>query len=540
MRLPSLAIARLLGAATLVLAGAAQAQWNAEPGLVLVGKVVTMNDAGEVFPNSRVWLANGKIMAIARAGEALPDAARDAPVVDSKGVIYPGIIDLHNHPEYAIYPLMPIRRKYQDRYEWRWYDEHYNKRITYPQEVLTRPYYLDLGIEIGRYGEYKALAGGTTSLQGGRVNLAYSKEECLVRNIENSPVENRLAASRVDIGRSAREWADMLAERRKGPLVIHLAEGPSQRMAGEFNAIKDSNLLGPELIAIHGVGLTEPQLKEMAGAGAKLVWSPLSNFMLYGKTANVEAARRAGLSISLAPDWAPSGSKSSLGELKVADLVNRHALGSLFSNRELVEMVTRRPADAMGWSKRLGQIAEGYLADVLVLDDKHPDPYRNMIVAIEENIQLVAVRGEPLYGDLDLLKLARSGADDIETTSTFRGKRSKAMTPNCPATSLPRMGVAQTIARLQQALKFDPAELASKLSVDQAAKDFTQCGLAAPGAVLTTADSKRLLQCRFGLPFETTRLSPLVTNEDPEFFARLLKNPNLPKYLQSLPTYYRH
>ncbi len=540
MRLPSLAIARLLGAATLVLAGAAQAQWNAEPGLVLVGKVVTMNDAGEVFPNSRVWLANGKIMAIARAGEALPDAARDAPVVDSKGVIYPGIIDLHNHPEYAIYPLMPIRRKYQDRYEWRWYDEHYNKRITYPQEVLTRPYYLDLGIEIGRYGEYKALAGGTTSLQGGRVNLAYSKEECLVRNIENSPVENRLAASRVDIGRSAREWADMLAERRKGPLVIHLAEGPSQRMAGEFNAIKDSNLLGPELIAIHGVGLTEPQLKEMAGAGAKLVWSPLSNFMLYGKTANVEAARRAGLSISLAPDWAPSGSKSSLGELKVADLVNRHALGSLFSNRELVEMVTRRPADAMGWSKRLGQIAEGYLADVLVLDDKHPDPYRNMIVAVEENIQLVAVRGEPLYGDLDLLKLARSGADDIETTSTFRGKRSKAMTPNCPATSLPRMGVAQTIARLQQALKFDPAELASKLSVDQAAKDFTQCGLAAPGAVLTTADSKRLLQCRFGLPFETTRLSPLVTNEDPEFFARLLKNPNLPKYLQSLPTYYRH
>ena len=540
MRLPSLAIARLLGAATLVLAGAAQAQWNAEPGLVLVGKVVTMNDAGEVFPNSRVWLANGKIMAIARAGEALPDAARDAPVVDSKGVIYPGIIDLHNHPEYAIYPLMPIRRRYQDRYEWRWYDEGYNKRITYPQEVLTRPYYLDLGIEIGRYGEYKALAGGTTSLQGGRVNLAYSKEECLVRNIENSPVENRLAASRVDIGRSAKEWADMLAERRKGPLVIHLAEGPSQRMAGEFNAIKDSNLLGPELIAIHGVGLTEPQLKEMAGAGAKLVWSPLSNFMLYGKTANVEAARRAGLSISLAPDWAPSGSKSSLGELKVADLVNRHALGSLFSNRELVEMVTRRPADAMGWSKRLGQIAEGYLADVLVLDDKHPDPYRNMIVAVEENIQLVAVRGEPLYGDLDLLKLARSGADDIETTSTFRGKRSKAMTPNCPATSLPRMGVAQTIARLQQALKFDPAELASKLSVDQAAKDFTQCGLAAPGAVLTTADSKRLLQCRFGLPFETTRLSPLVTNEDPEFFARLLKNPNLPKYLQSLPAYYRH
>ena len=524
----------------------AQTVWKADTGFVLVGKVVTMNDAGDVLPNARIWLAGGKIMAIARAGEALPDGAKDAPVVDSKGAIYPGIIDLHNHPEYAIYPLLPIQRKYRDRYEWRWYDDIYNKRITFPQEVLTRNYYLDLGLEIGRYGEYKALAGGTTSLQGGRTNLAYSKEECLVRNIENSHVEPRVAASRVDIGRSAKEWAAMQDERSKGPLVVHLAEGPSPRMAQEFNNIKDSNLLGPELIAIHGVGLTEPQLKEMASVGAKLVWSPLSNFMLYGQTANVEAARRAGLSISLAPDWAPSGSKSSLGELKVADLFNKHALHGLFSDRDLVEMVTRKPADAMGWGQRLGQISEGYLADVLVVDDRHADPYRNLINTIEDNIQLVAVRGEPLYGDVGLLKAVR-GIDDVETTSVFaKAKRSKAMTPNCPNTSLPPMTVAETRARIQQGLKFDVAQLAGKLTPEQLAKDFAQCGLPAPvGAATsptsaaTSADAKRLLACRFGLPFEKTRLSALTTNEDPEFFSRLMKNPNLPKYLKALPSYYK-
>lgn len=539
MRAASLVIRRFLSASLLLVAAAAQAQWNADTGLVLVGKLVTMNDAGEVLPKAKVWLAGGKIMAIARAGEALPDAAKDAPVIDSQGAIYPGIIDLHNHPEYAIYPLLPITRKYRDRYEWRWYDDVYNKRITFAQEVLTRAFYLDLGIEIGRYGEYKALAGGTTSLQGGRTNLAYSKEECLVRNIENSPVEARVAASRVDIGRSAKEWSAMQVERSKGPLVVHLAEGPSPRMATEFYALKDSNLLGPELIAIHGVGLTEAQLKEMAGVGAKLVWSPLSNFMLYGQTANIEAARRAGVSISLAPDWAPSGSKSSLGELKVADLVNKHALHGLFTDRELVEMVTRKPADAMGWSKRLGQIAEGYLADLLVIDDRQPDPYRNLIMAIEENIQLVAVRGEPLYGDLNLLKQARGSADEIEMTSTFKGRRSKAMTPNCLATSLPLMSVAETMARIQQGLKFDPAQLAARLSPEQSAKDFAQCGLEAPLGSVTTADARRLLSCRFGLPFEKTRLSALTTNEDPEFFSRLMKNPNLPKYLRGLPAYYR-
>ncbi len=539
MRIPALNLLRLLAVTAACCAATSQAQWRADTGVVLVGKVVTMNDAGDVLPGAKVWLSGGKIMAIAKAGEALPEGARDAPVIDSKGVIYPGIIDLHNHPEYAIYPLLPVHRKYLDRYEWRWYDEIYNKRITFPQEVLTRNYYLDLGIEIGRYGEYKALAGGTTSLQGGRVNLAYSKEECLVRNIENSAVESRLAASRVDIGRSAKEWADMQAEKAKGQLVVHLAEGPSPRMASEFGQIKDSNLLGPELIAIHGVGLTEPQLKEMAAAGAKLVWSPLSNFMLYGKTANIAAAKRAGLSISLAPDWAPSGSKSSLGELKVADLVNKHALNGLFSDRELAEMVTRKPAEAMGWGKKLGQVSEGYLADVLLLDDRDADPYRNLIIAIEENIQLVAVRGEPLYGDAALLKTARGSSDDIETTSTFKGKRSKAMTPNCPNTALARMGVAETAARIQQGLKFDTAQLAAKLTPEQLTRDFNTCGLPPPTASPTAADARKLLACRFGLPYEKTRLSPLTTNEDPEFMSRLMRNPNLPKYLRALPAYYR-
>ena len=520
----------------------AQTAWNADKGVVLVGKVVTLNDAGEVLPHARVWLAGGAIQAIAREGEALPDEARDAPVVDSQGVIYPGLIDLHNHPEYAIYPLLPIHRAYRDRYEWRWYSDVYNKRITYPQVVLAQPQYLGLALEIGRYGEYKALAGGTTSLQGGRNNLPYSKEECLVRNVENSRVEPRVASSRVDIGRSAKEWAAMQDERAKGPLVVHLAEGPSPRMASEFTAIKESNLLGPELIAIHGVGLTAPQLQEMATAGAKLVWSPLSNFMLYGKTAQVEAAKRAGLSISLAPDWAPSGSKSSLGELKVADLVNRHDLKGLFSDRELVEMVTRNPAQAMGWGQRLGQIAPGYLADVLVVDDRNPDPYRNLILATEAHIQLVAVRGEPLYGDRQLLALARGGEDGMETTWTLRkGGRSKAMMPNCPNTGLPAQSVAETAARLQQGLRFDARQLADKLTPQQRAKDFAQCGLSAPDAStpVTAVDAKRLLACRYSLPFERTRLSPLTMGQDPDFLPRLMRNPNLPKYLRKLPTYYR-
>jgi hypothetical protein len=113
------------------------------------------------------------------------------------------------------------------------------------------------------------------------------------------------------------------------------------------------------------------------------------------------------------------------------------------------------------------------------------------------------------------------------------------MTPNCPSTSLPAMSVADTMSRIQQGLRFDPAQLAAKLSPEQLTKDFAECRLPPPAGDVKAADAKRLLSCRFGLPFEKTRLNSLTTSDDPDFFSRLMKNPNLPKYLRALPAYYR-
>ena len=50
------------------------------------------------------------------------------------------------------------------------------------------------------------------------------------------------------------------------------------------------------------------------GRGAKLVWSPLSNLLLYGKTTAVYDALAAGVLVSLGTDWTPSGSANLLAE----------------------------------------------------------------------------------------------------------------------------------------------------------------------------------------------------------------------------------
>ena len=527
---------------------------DSDPGILLAGKIVTMNDAGDVLTGARLWIRGGIIEAIVRAGETVPSGAAGARAVDTGGVIYPGLIDIHNHPEYAVYPFMPITRKFQDRYEWRNYDRDQIRRTEEPNIILNNAEYFNLGIDVGRFGEYMALAGGTTTLQGGgssyplatasvlyggRYFWPYARSECLARNIETTSVASIQAYSYVDIGRDVTEWKKMQDDFASGTIIVHLAEGTSSRMADEFRYLKTGGMLGPNLVVIHGVGLTDAQLKEMAVAGAKLVWSPLSNFLLYGKTANVRVAREAGVLISLAPDWGPSGSKSVLGELKVADLVNRRQLKSVFSDRELIEMVTRNPARALRWEQKLGQIGPGFLADLLVVDDREADSYRNIIAATEENIRLVIVRGEALYGDTTQLSAARARPEGIEAAVVFNGGRRKSIVPDCPGIGMPYVSVAETRRRLQEALQFDAAYTARVVSREQITKDLARCNEPGPGDPASAEDARRMLSCRFGLPFEKTDLAPLTVDEDVKYFPRLLANPNVPDFLKTLPEYYK-
>ena len=176
---------------------------------------------------------------------------------------------------------------------------------------------------------------------------------------------------------------------------------------------------------------------------------------------------------------------------------------------------------------------------MVVIDDHRPDVYRNLIEAIEENIRLVAVRGEVLYGDETLVRALRNNTD-FEVAASFDRKRTKLLAPNCTGTGLPAMSLVDTKERLQRGLNMDASFLVARGSAAKIGQELARCpgGSPAAGALLTD-DAKRFLACRFNLPYEKTVLSPLTTNEDPEFMSRLMANPNLPAYLKALPDYYR-
>ena len=136
-----------------------------------------------------------------------------------------------------------------------------------------------------------------------------------------------------------------------------------------------------------------------------MIWSPLSNLLLYGGTARVDAARAAGVTIGLGSDWSPTGSKNLLGELKVAWLYSQHVLNGLFTARDLVAMATRDAARILKWKGLLGTIAAGARADLLVIDGTAGDPYDALIHAKETDIRLVMINGVARYGVPALMAL---------------------------------------------------------------------------------------------------------------------------------------
>src|SRR6202035_4429729 len=73
----------------------------------------------------------------------------------------------------------------------------------------------------------------------------------------------------------------------------HLAEGVDDAARKTFTDLLDNDLLQPSLVGIHCLGLHPDDLVKFAAAGAKTVWSPLSNLLLYGHTLDLKAVKAA-------------------------------------------------------------------------------------------------------------------------------------------------------------------------------------------------------------------------------------------------------
>ncbi len=385
------------------------------PKYILNGKIVTMDENYSVINSGNIFIENGEIKYVQSKKETFPDDFKNAPIIKTGGTVYPGLIELHNHLSYNILPLWNVPKTFTNRNQWGGIPE-YRKLISGPMQVMGKtPGYVQA---IVRYVEAKCLLGGTTTSQGIALysnNGIQKYYRGIVRNVEQTD-EPDLPEALSKISDVEASDADKFLSRlqKTSCLLLHLSEGLDTKAHQHFEALKlkdGSWALWNSLAGIHSAALTKEDFEILNNFGVSIVWSPLSNLLLYGGTAKIKDAKNSGVLIGLGSDWSPSGSKSVFHELKIARLFSKNN-GDIFSDRELLELVTINAAKILKWDNVIGNIKPGKRADLLVLKGVRGDPYARLLTSSEKAISLVVINGVPRYGYVNLMKNFGNGSEN--------------------------------------------------------------------------------------------------------------------------------
>jgi 5-methylthioadenosine/S-adenosylhomocysteine deaminase len=506
---------------------------------VLAGRVVTMDAKSSVHRDGRVCIRGREIASVAATPADVPKDFQDAPVIETGASIYPGLIELHNHLPYNMLPLWDVPNKYTNRNVWRTQEPKYNPDISWPAKILAENPDKDYPRAIARFAECRTLFGGVTTGEGITVSNkqgAVNYYQGLVRNVE-APDDNSWPVGlghTLDFkpGEIATELWPALQKPRA--YFYHLSEGTDDDARQRFLDLNlgDKWAINQNLVAIHCTALLAGQLARLASS-AGMVWSPLSNFLLYGRTSDIAAAKQAGVPIALGSDWSPSGTKNPLGELKIAKIVSSE-LGGLFTAEELVRMVTSTPARMTQWERWIGSVEVGKRADLVVIDGKSGDPYEGLIAARESDIVAVFIDGRARLGRKDLLvfdpgkqEIVTIGGHDYvldlkEDTSTPLDGMSLA-TATAKLTygldHMPELG--RTFPKiLAHALAFAP-ESTWGLELDY---EEPRASIREFLAAANPIDPGQLY------PME---LAPITEVDDPKFRPALKSNRNIPEFLRA-------
>ncbi|MCB9739219.1 MAG: amidohydrolase family protein [Deltaproteobacteria bacterium] len=353
--------------------------------------------------------------------------ADTATVVETHATISPGLVDCHNHMSYNFLgewvPDPP--QFFNNRYEWA-DDPGYEAHIEpYAANRSKSTHFCPAS----KWAELRSLIHGTTTMQG-QPSAASSCIDGWVRNA------NRYHGLGYDHMRgtisSPREFTDAQAanmvESFEDPIEpttryhVHMCEGVSgNNIEEEFDSFagrdpRKNRHNGTSLLAwgtamlIHGVALTAAQLDEALDENAVLVWSPSSNFALYGpgKTAPIADILARGILTGIGPDWTVSGADEMLTELRVCLDYGKTEQIAALTTKKLWQMATEDGAAVLGLNGPIGQLVVGARADIAVFGRSAADPYLTVIDAQARDVRLVLIDGKVYYGDSALQSLGRN------------------------------------------------------------------------------------------------------------------------------------
>jgi|GEM_PF-293321 len=530
------------------------------------GTVVTMKPGAQPLTNHTIYIRDGLIAAIQPTPQPAPAGFAGVSARAAEGFIFPGFMELHNHLPYNVLPIWNVPQTFKHRGQWRDHKD-YRQLITGPMKTIasTEP----LVAAVCRYVECKALFGGTTTSQGVTLSSAGTARrhlKGLLRNCESTddPDLNPAGHTIADFNANTVEGFYKQLKNEDSCYLMHLAEGIPGAARKHFAGLKRTGktpryAITGNMCGIHSTGLEAADFKIMAELGGSIVWSPLSNLLLYGETTNIKAALEAGVTIGIGADWSPSGSKSILGEFKVARAWCDFKEIDL-SDQEIIAMATRNASRILKWMAKpdqagAGTLEAGNIADITIIKGTGTDPYKAVLKAHETDVRLVMIGGEARFGVKELVRHFTDSDDGIEMVKIGGKPRALNLHPanklaNPESPELDDLSLAEATERLKIAFANLPelheAAPAMAAIASAAGPDARPRWTLALDEIQETGYEQRPLK---GLPGTNTksltklspsaasaqdvelkpiRLDPLTVVDDDQFIKSLGKAKNLP------------
>jgi len=364
-------------------------------------------------------------------------------VIDAKGkVVSPGFINSHTHSPMALLrgladdlPLMEWLQKY-----------------VWPMERKLKPNHIYWGALLGALEMVKS---GTTTF----VDMYFHMKE-VAKAVEKAGIRAYLSYGMVDLGDEEKRnaeiretlkllkfienldsprieflfgphapytcspellrWVREKADESGKRITIHISETRDEvkqikekygKTPVEF--LDEIGFLKGDVIAAHGVWLTDKEVKILAERGATIVHNPGSNMKLASGVMPLKKLLNAGINVTLGTDGVASNNNLDMvEEMKLAALLHKiHNLDPTVADaRTIFKMATQNGAKALGLNA--GVIKEGALADVVIFDFNTPHlrPITNVISHIVysangNDVEATIVNGKIVMLDREVLAI---------------------------------------------------------------------------------------------------------------------------------------
>jgi len=353
-----------------------------------------------------IRIARGRITEIRSQTTGLRGGSADREVDLSGYLLLPGLINAHDHLEFALYPRLG-NPPYHNYVEW---GQDIHKSCA---DLIAQHHAVPIDVRARWGGIRNLLSGVTTVAHHNPLLETMRRNDFPVRVIQQYGWAHSVALAK-----------DICAARQAtpagSPFMLHACEGVDELAREEVRSLDALGLLDESTVLVHGLALDADGVALIKKRGASLVICPSSNHFLFRKLPDLDLLRKTER-VVLGSDSPLTAGGDLLDEIRF--LI--HACN--ISPPEAFRMVTSASAAVFRLSDGEGAIKAPGVADLIAIRDTGGSPAERLGTLSMDEVELVLLSGNVMLASDPMMERlpdsVKAGLEPLLIGETIRWVR---------------------------------------------------------------------------------------------------------------------